>query len=1291
VALEKTKFDIYFIFTVIFIATLVVIVFIVQARTNNIVSELTLSRAQTAKQELISYFTELEERAMLRAELIASRQSIINSIKNNDYYTLKKDLLDFSTGIDIASICNLEEVMVSRSNTDISKENIFEKWNIASVLQTGSKSNALVFSQNNILAACASAPVYDKDKLIGVISCSFDLYKNQYLDNFKKRTGCEATIFIDSKRIASTIMDQSGNRIIGTKADDIITEAIYKENKDYYLGILNIFNKQYGVHYSPLIIDDQIIGMLFVGVNIDSPLARQRAMNFRIFIVSLLGFIMAIVFVVVSNIYTRRYTSTFQELSEKTTSLNIMEKMLQSVEAQILITDIENDNIIFLNEKMKTAFDLTEDVKGKKCWEFFQVGLNERCSFCPKRKQEIYSNESVFWEEQNPITGRYYRIISRIIDWPDGSKVYLQQRDDITELRNIIAKVQEADERMKLMLDTSPNGISFFDEDFNCLDCNQSVMDMFKISDKKEYLTNFSKFSPKYQPTGENSDEMRHKYLTTAFEKGYCRFDWTHQRPGGELVPCTIVAIRSIYKGQNVVIAHMHDLRELKASIELKATIEHMREVEEHTQLLLDATPLSCTLWNKDLNIVYCNMESLKLFGIKNKEDFGNKLFETLSPEFQPCGGKSTELGRMNLKRAFEEGYCRFEWLHQMQNGEPLPSEVTLVRGHHGGEDLVAAYVRDLREHIAYVAEINKTQENLRLARDTSEAANQAKSAFLASMSHEIRTPMNSIIGFSELAQDDNLSFKTREYLEKISENAKWLLNIINDILDISKIESGRMSLENIPFRLHDIFTHCQTLIMPKTVEKGLSLYCYAESSIAKILIGDPVRLRQSLINLLSNAVKFTHMGTIKLLASIVSSNEKRATIRFEVKDSGIGMTSEQIERSLQPFMQADASISRKYGGTGLGLAITKNFIEMMGGKLEVESKLNVGSKFSFELTFDIVDEPADMLTHKNVFNEIKKPNFEGEILICEDNSMNQQVICEHLARVGLNAIVAQNGKEGVDIVSNRMQNNKKPFDLIFMDINMPIMDGLEAASTIIALGIETPIVAMTANIMANDIELYKKSGIPDFLSKPFTSQELWRCLIKYLQPVSTSILDKNSSAADDIKLLKQLKMNFVKSNQTIYAEIRKALDNGDIILANRLAHTLKSNAGQIGEKQLQKIAAALENMLKHGNIYPQKVQMDILEAEINSVLEKLAPLLAESEVAKKAPPVYGEKLLQLFEQLESMLKNRNPECIKLLDKISRIPGAEELEQKIEDFDFKNAVAALSALREKMSIKKENT
>ena len=570
-------------------------------------------------------------------------------------------------------------------------------------------------------------------------------------------------------------------------------------------------------------------------------------------------------------------------------------------------------------------------------------------------------------------------------------------------------------------------------------------------------------------------------------------------------------------------------------------------------------------------------------------------------------------------------------------------------------------------------------------------SASRSKSVFLANMSHEIRTPMNSIIGFSELALDGETSPRTSEYLAKIKVSAEWLLQIINDILDISKIESGRMELENIPFDMHELFSSCRTLIMPKAEEKGITLHFYAEPSIGKKPLGDPTRLRQVLVNLLSNAVKFTNTGTVKVLAQILHRDNNAVTMQFEIKDSGIGMTAEQIAKIFDPFTQAETGTTRQYGGTGLGLSITKNMLELMGGKLSVESTPGVGSKFSFNLTFDTIDVAEEIPDQKIVFNELEKPTFEGEILLCEDNTMNQQVICEHLARVGLKTVVAENGKIGVEIVENRIKEGKKLFDLIFMDMHMPVMDGIEASAKIIALNTGIPIVAMTANIMSSDREIYKQSGMNDCVGKPFTSQELWRCLHKYLKPANGITAPQKKTAANDVPIdydlefKKALQEMFLKSNPTKIAEITKALQDADIKLAHRLVHTLKGNAGQIGRSALQKIAAEVEGRLKEGENHVTQEQMALLEKELNAALAELADNSAPSG---EPEPAQGQALdtaaaLKVLEKLEPLLVRGNPDSLKYTNELRAVSGSERLIQQIEDFNFESALATFAELKRK--------
>jgi CheY-like chemotaxis protein len=358
----------------------------------------------------------------------------------------------------------------------------------------------------------------------------------------------------------------------------------------------------------------------------------------------------------------------------------------------------------------------------------------------------------------------------------------------------------------------------------------------------------------------------------------------------------------------------------------------------------------------------------------------------------------------------------------------------------------------------------------------------------------------------------------------------------------------------------------------------------------------------------------------VKMSAEIIDATEDKATMRFEVKDSGIGMTPEQIKTICEPFMQADSSVTRKFGGTGLGLAISRNFVELMGGKIQVESMVGIGSRFSFDLTFDLIDDDkADLMPKQTIFNETEKPRFSGEVLVCEDNALNQQVISEHLSRVGLDVFVASNGKEGIDSVKERLNKGKPPFDLIFMDMHMPVMDGLEAVQRIQKTGVKTPIVAFTANVMSDSLEFYRESGIADTVGKPFTAKELWKCLIKYF-PNENSSSEKKSARdsqknSDDEMQIEDMQRIFVRSHQETYTKIINALESGDIKTAHRIVHSLKGNAEYIKENRLQKATSKLELLLTkvaRGETSSDDLingYMEVIKSELDVILEKLAHL----------------------------------------------------------------------------------
>ncbi|MDR1397591.1 MAG: response regulator [Desulfarculales bacterium] len=602
-----------------------------------------------------------------------------------------------------------------------------------------------------------------------------------------------------------------------------------------------------------------------------------------------------------------------------------------------------------------------------------------------------------------------------------------------------------------------------------------------------------------------------------------------------------------------------------------------------------------------------------------------------------------------------------------------------------------------------------------RLKNTAREAASesQMKSVFLVNMSHEIRTPLNGIIGFTGFALDSGeTSVKTREYLGKIKICALGLLDVINNILDISKIESGRAELESIPFSLREILNHCETINNVQAVEKGLQLR-FDAAALKRKLVGDPVKLRQALLNLLSNAIKFTDTGFVSLRVIAQEGEEDDQTglaLTFEVKDTGIGMNREQVGKIFTPFVQADGSITRRYGGTGLGLAITRDLVALMGGELKVESMPGVGSKFSFTLEFPL-SEQADR-TYEGGEAVIQKPLFQGDVLVCEDNRLNQEVIFEHLRQVGLGVTMAENGAAGLAAVRERMKSGS-PFSLILMDIYMPVLDGLSAVRELTAMGVETPVVAMTANVMSDQVALYARQGIAAHIGKPFTARELWTCLLKFLVPVGAAAGEEASGwnveqqinpyivnretglkmAAGNQQLYQRLLGDFLKNNRGFYRELGEALDAGNATGARRMVHTLKNVSGLIGAGRLRLAASALEKSLAEGRADCGREQMRALETALNEVLEELSPLGKKEEggngEGEEGGELVLEKALALAVRLEPMLRMADAASLDLLEEIKEVfaplgESGKKLIRQIDDYEFEAAWQTLGEIQKKL-------
>ncbi len=402
------------------------------------------------------------------------------------------------------------------------------------------------------------------------------------------------------------------------------------------------------------------------------------------------------------------------------------------------------------------------------------------------------------------------------------------------------------------------------------------------------------------------------------------------------------------------------------------------------------------------------------------------------------------------------------------------------------------------------VTEIRKTEAELRQSRDTAEKLAKIKSEFLATMSHEIRTPMNAILGMMHLVRQTPLSEQQSQYIETTENSAKLLLRIINDILDFSKIEAGRMTMESHVFSLRTVVDEVVSVITESVEKNRVRLIWDIAPEIPEELVGDPIRLKQVLLNLLSNAAKFTREGSVHLQVEFDRRKRDGHSLLFTVRDTGIGMSEDDIDRIFAPFTQVDGSLSRKHGGTGLGLTICKNIVEMMNGNIWCRSRVNEGSTFFFTARFDLPPSVPE--------TDVNEPRFHGEsgerqddvvipeplqgmsVLLAEDNKINQIVAVEMLKLKGFSVDVVPNGREAVKAIRH------KSYGIVLMDVQMPEMDGLQAARLIRqdARYADLPILALTANALPEDREHCLEAGMNDHIPKPIEPSVLYRSIIQW-------------------------------------------------------------------------------------------------------------------------------------------------------------------------------------------------
>jgi PAS domain S-box-containing protein len=621
--------------------------------------------------------------------------------------------------------------------------------------------------------------------------------------------------------------------------------------------------------------------------------------------------------------------------------------------------------------------------------------------------------------------------------------------------------------------------------------------------------------------------------------------------------------------------------------------LEQTADLKKKEQRLARAQQIAnLGYWEYDLitEKIYLSDGALKIFGLQKENYYDTTiLLKIVSPR-----------DRAHVRRVIARCVARgrisqLEFTIQRYDGHSRVLFGSAELSHDKNEKpyIVAGVVQDISERKDAEEQAKKAIEE----RIDAEHASQAKTAFLANMSHEIRTPLTAIIGFAETLLESEQTVDERiASIRTIIGSGKHLLQIINDILDLSKIEADKLELERIETKLFQLLYEVEALVKTMATAKQLQFSVDYKFPLPEKVLIDPLRLKQVLINLCSNAIKFTNKGSVHVAVEYVESSNR---LLFKVTDTGIGMSAPEISRIFSEFSQADSSTSRRFGGTGLGLSLSRKLVHMMGGDIRVQSVPNQGSTFSAEIDAGVIDDtrfienssalPRD---ETEVVDNAPRKKLQGHVLLAEDVVANQKLISLYLRKLGLTATIVENGKLAV------LEAQHTPFDLILMDIQMPIMDGLEATRAIRTSDSSIPVIALTANAMQGDRERCMQAGCDDFLSKPIQRSKLYALLSKYLaeaKPEKQTMVPLVSALVDDEPEMLDIVIGAVNKLPAQFEEIKVAAQTQRWNQLKSLVHQVKGVGGGIGYPLLTEVSAQIEFQLLNRNY-----------AEVTQLIERL-------------------------------------------------------------------------------------
>ncbi len=1226
--------------------------------------------------------------------------------------------LQNESGVEFCTITDPNGVVIVRTHEpDVFGDSVIGQANIESATY-GKQLTAIEAGSVVRLSVRSGAPVFDESgDIAGVVSVGFRLDTADFADKIKATTGCETTIVLGDERVSTTVLGENGVRVVGTRADEHIAKTVLAGNE--YSGRVDIMGRIAVCRYSPLYgPDSQPVGMIFVGQYLEEETKTTTA-----FIQggSVILFVMLAASVVIILLVVGRIVKPIRAMTEAASALAVgntdLDIRLNTKDETKTLADAFNSMI----ENTRRQVALVESI----------AAGDMSISLKPRSEQDL---------------------MNRALEKLNAT------------IKAQAAEISEEHERIRLMFNSTPEVCRLWDRDYNLIECNDAVVTLFGLKNKQEYLERYIELSPKFQPDGRLSLEKSRALVRETFEKGVCAYEWVYQLPDGTPVPAECTMVRIPFGNDFVVAGYARDLREHKKMMaEIERRDRLLRTVNNASDLLLRADPKAFgNTLQMCMGMMGRAVGADRMRVIKNSwEDglFYRSLLYEWCENVPPMKGTvfTTKVSYLETTPVMLDMMLRRGHVHSTVNDMPASdqkwfrdqgvqailmypvfagnqfwgmvgfdnchderlfteTEVSIMQS--GGMIVANALLRNEN-----IIDLSDASVKLETALRDAESANSAKSNFLAQMSHEIRTPLNAVVGLSEVALDEeNLDSEMEDRLEKIYSSGMTILSIVNDILDISKIESGKFELYPSQYDTPSLINDIITLNIVRIGEKPIEFKLHIDENIPGKLYGDDLRVKQIFNNLLSNAFKYTNAGTVEWRVGFEREGDS-VWLVSSVRDTGVGMKPEAIGKLFSDYIQVDASTNRKVEGTGLGLAIGRRLSKMMDGDITVESEYSKGSTFYVRLRQEFINEaPIGKAVAENLMNlrfrlakrdknsTAARVNLSyAHILVVDDIPTNLDVVKGMMKPYKMKIDCALSGAQAIKMI----RAGTPRYAAVFMDHMMPEMDGIEATRIIREeIGTEyaenLPIIALTANAIVGNEEMFLSRGFQAFLSKPIDMSKLDAVLRRWVRDRNKETSDEEAPSSKkecliraanrseskkingldiekaaerfggDMEVLYEVLRSYAAGTRPLLRDLRNLLESGDMPGYAITVHGIKGSSYGILAKEIGKLAEGLEKRAKDGDVDAVRAGHVQFELSVDSFLDELDSLLStkaeDKPMAERPDPAI---LLELREACARFDMDRVDAAMELLEAKSYKNGGDFvawLRERVSEMAFEEII-----------------